>query len=152
MLTEAAYTQRLARINQICGKYELAFELMFYRKNKLLLGGSFDSMYYFQFFILFTGVKKNPYFQALEPGAHRMHFLHLHAGGLHPDQTHYETHLQYRGWDTPDPPLLHTDIFYYAPEKPYFTFIGQGNDPDRQPVDFTRIVNGCFFLEDHFEV
>jgi len=71
------FEKKIARINSVCKNSELDFEVLLNKRKKLLLGGSFDSIYYYQFFILFTGVLPTLENTSLIPNAFKMRFLSL---------------------------------------------------------------------------
>ncbi|MDX2283063.1 MAG: hypothetical protein NW241_02835 [Bacteroidia bacterium] len=142
------HIQRMARINRLCETLELDFEVLLSRKRKLLLGGSFDLMYYVQFFVLFTGVQPGGPFHGAEPGAFTFRFLRLEDAGPAPAGLR-QTRLNFHPFPETEP-LIHKGLYFFAPAAPRFTRMGMGHPPvpGREPLDLTAVIDACLALED----
>ncbi|MEZ4771938.1 MAG: hypothetical protein R3D00_02070 [Bacteroidia bacterium] len=147
------HAEKISRINYICGNFELDFEILVNKKNKILLGGSFDFMYYYQFFILLTGVEKNEFSQSLEPEGATYRFISFTDNGTDEASGLRKTAFHYMNPYFPDNIILHKGLYYYAPAEPLFTLLGAGNEAARQDrlMDITKVIDKCFALEDELQ-
>ncbi len=149
------FSEKRARINHIC--YEgrnhfMYYDVLFHKKKKLLFGASFDNIYYYEFFILFTGVRKDAASLELKADECTFRSLHIEDGGIGQGGL-YVSRLK-TNWEGADIELHHRDLFYYAPEKPLYTGAGvRDEDRARYPgMDLTRIVDRCLALEDSLKI
>ncbi len=146
------HTQRITRINAICSKYELDFEVLVNKQKKILLGGSFDSIYYYQFFLWFTGVEMDESSRDLEPELAKYRFLSLEDKATNPLTGLHQTAVHY----SPSQVILlnQKGLYYYAPADPLYTLLGIGpegeSDSTRTLMDITQVVDQCYALEDAF--
>jgi hypothetical protein len=145
------HQEKQARINKICydGRdHFMYFDVLFHRKKKLLIGASFDTIYYYEFFVLFTGVLKAADAPSLKEGEYTFRSLGLET--LAETNGIYQTRLQ--TGRSSDPIIHHKKLFFYAPEKPLYTGMGikEQDRANYTMLDFTLIVNKCFALEDTF--
>ena len=142
---------RIERINTICKYCELDFEVLVNKKKKLLLGGSFDSIYYFEFFILFTGVETKENLMEVEPRAFKLRFLSLENMGFDHEKKCWQTKLKYSMCE-PNEIYPHKKIYFYAPKNPLYTGMGidKNNVEKYQLMDLTEIVNECLKLTDEY--
>lgn len=147
------HTEKISRINYICGNFELSFEILVNKKKKILLGGSFDFMYYYQFFILFTGVEKNKFSISLEPEGATYRFISLEDNGTEESSGLRKTAFKFENPYLPNNLILHKGLYYYAPAEPLFTLLGAGNEAARQDrlMDITKVIDKCFALEDELQ-
>ncbi len=141
------YLEKLQRIDQILKKgkdHFMHFDLLLNKKRKLLIAASFDSFYYHEFFILFTGVKNDESCKSLGDAAHSR-WLTISNDGFDA-----QTKLQRTKLGGIDLVLNHKDIFYSFPEKPFYTGLGidKTNEANYTLLDLTAVIDLCFALED----
>jgi hypothetical protein len=143
------YEDKLARINKICSDardHFMHFEVLFNKKRKLLLAASFDSTYYWEFFVLLTGLTKDGAGAALRDG-HMFRSLRLEPRGELDGVRRTELDDGTSKWD-----LHHKTLFYFAPKKPLYTGLGirRGDEAKYPLLDLTVVVDKCLALEDTF--